>query len=147
MRFKSRVGTLKGKLIELGKVAEIAKGIYSTGEIPGDYNGHYMPEQALVVRSGNGISVITGCVHPGIVRILGKVREAFSSEDIYLVFGGFHLMGKDKRMINVIVDEFKKLGVKKAGPCHWSGNEAEGIFQDKYKDDFVQVKAGEVIQI
>ena len=87
MRFKSRVGTLKGKLIELGKVAEIAKGIYSTGEIPGDYNGHYMPEQALVVRSGNGISVITGCVHPGIVRILGKVREAFGSGDIYLVWG------------------------------------------------------------
>ena len=75
------------------------------------------------------------------------MREAFSSEDIYLVFGGFHMIGADKRMINIIADEFKKLGVKKAGPCHCSGDEAEGIFRDKYKDDFVQVKAGKVIQI
>ena len=49
--------------------------------------------------------------------------------------------------INVIVDEFRKMGVKKAGPCHCSGDEAEGIFKDKYGDDFVQVKAGEVIQV
>ena len=145
--FKSKVGRLKGKLIELDKVTEIVKGIYSTGEIPGEYKGQDMPEQALVVRSDNGISVITGCAHPGIVKILGKVREAFSSEDIYLVFGGFHMIGADKRMISIIADEFKKLGVKKAGPCHCSGDEAEGIFRDKYKDDFVQVKAGERIEI
>ena len=145
--FKNKVGKLKGKLIELDKVTEIAKGIYATGEIPGDYKGQYMPEQALVVKGENGISVITGCAHPGIVKILGKVRETFGTEDIYLVLGGFHLMGKDKRMINIIVDEFRNLGVKKAGPCHCSGDEAERIFRDRYKDDFVQVKAGGVIEI
>ena len=145
--FKNKVAALKGKLIELDKVTEIAKGIYSTGEIPGDYKGQYMPEQALVVKNDNGISVITGCAHPGIVKILGKVRETFSSEDIYLVFGGFHMIDEDKRMINIIADEFKKLGVKKAGPCHCSGNEAEGIFRDKYKDNFVQVKVGKRIEI
>ena len=145
--FKDKVATLKGELIELDKVTEIAKGIYSTGEIPGDYKGQYMPEQALVVRSDNGISVITGCAHPGIIKILGKVREAFSSEDIYLVFGGFHLIGGDKRTISIIVDEFKKLGVKKAGPCHCSGDKAESIFRDKYKDNFVQVKVGKVVEV
>ncbi len=145
--FKNKVGGLKGELIESDKVTEIAKDIYATGEITGEYEGQYMPEQALVVRSDNGLSVITGCAHPGIVKILGKVRETFSTEDIYLVLGGFHLMGSDRRMINVIVDEFRKLGVKKAGPCHCSGDEAESIFRDKYKDDFVQVKAGEIIQI
>ena len=145
--FKDKVGKLKGKHIELDKVTEIVKGIYSTGEIPGEYKGQDMPEQALVVRSDNGISVITGCAHPGVVKILRKVKEAFSNEDIYLVFGGFHMIDADKRMINIIVDEFKKMGVKKAGPCHCSGNEAEEIFRDKYKDDFVQVKAGKVIQI
>ena len=57
------------------------------------------------------------------------------------------MIGADKRMINIIVDEFKKMGVKKAGPCHCSGDEAEEIFRDRYKDDFVQIKAGKVIQI
>ena len=145
--FQSKVGKLKGKLTNLDKVTEIAKGIYATGEIAGEYNGQYIPEQALVVKSNNGISVITGCAHPGIIKILREVRETFRDEDIYLVLGGFHLMGADKRMINVIVDEFKKIGIKKAGPCHCSGYEAEGIFRDKYNNDFVQVKAGEVIQI
>lgn len=145
--FKNKVRRCKGKLIEVDRFTKICKDIYTTGEIAGQYKSEYMPEQVLVVRTNNGLSVLTGCAHPGIVKILKKIKDSFSSEDIYLVCGGFHLMNEDRRVINLIVDEFKRLGVKKVGPSHCSGKEAEEIFRSNYRDDFIPIKVGQVIEI
>jgi len=116
--FKEKTGELKGKLIETKKFAEITKNIFVTGEIEGKYKGQYMPEQALVVKTDKGLTVITGCSHPGIVKIVENVKKNFPNEGIHLVFGGFHLIDKDRRTVEFIVSEFKNLGVKKAGPTH-----------------------------
>ena len=121
--------------------------IYITGEIPGSYNGQYMAEQALVIKTENGISVITGCAHPGVVEILERVKEEFPDENFYFVGGGFHLINADKRLIDVIAERFKEMGVRKAGPTHCSGKEAEGLFKEKYGDSFIEVKAGKIIEV
>lgn len=145
--FKKKIKRLKGNLIEAGKIAEISRNIFVTGEIAGEYKGEYMPEQALVVRTDKGISVITGCAHPGIIKMLNTVKRNFPKEDIYAVLGGFHLMDQDKRLIGIIADGFKKIGVKKAGATHCSGSRAEEIFKLKYKKDFLPVKVGKEIQV
>lgn len=147
VEFKKKVKRLKAKLIEAGKVTEISKDIFVTGEIAGEYKGEYMPEQALVARTEKGLAIITGCSHPGIIKIMEKVKRDFSNEKIYLVFGGFHLMDKDKRTIEVIVKAFKKMKVKKAGPTHCSGKAAEEIFKNKYGKDFISVRTGQVLNI
>ena len=145
--FKDKVKRLKGKLAENEKIAEISKDIFVTGEIAGEYKGEYMPEQALAIKTGKGVSVITGCAHPGIIKMLNTVKGNFPKEDIYAVLGGFHLMDKDKMLIEIIADEFKKIGVKKAGATHCSGPRAEEIFKLKYKKDFLPVKVGKEIQV
>ena len=147
VEFKDKVKRLKGKLKETKKITEISKDIFITGEIAGEYKGKYMPEQALVVKTDKGISVITGCAHPGIIKMLNTVKRNFPKEDIYAVLGGFHLMDKDKMLIEIIADEFKKIGVKKAGATHCSGPRAEEIFKLKYKKDFLPVKVGKEIQV
>jgi 7,8-dihydropterin-6-yl-methyl-4-(beta-D-ribofuranosyl)aminobenzene 5'-phosphate synthase len=61
---------------------EVAPGCLSTGELGTD-----IPEQSLLVRTGGGLLVVTGCAHPGLGSMLeaagrhGKVRG---------VVGGFH---------------------------------------------------------
>jgi len=144
--FKSKVAGLKGNFVALDKMSEITAGVYASGQIAGEYKGRGIAEQALVARDDNRISVITGCSHPGIVEILRKVRESFKSEDLHVVIGGFHLIGQDRRTVNVIVDEFEELGVKKAGPSHCTGDEASEIFRERYGSDFIDVKAGMVMQ-
>lgn len=145
--FKKRVKELGGELVEATGITQITPNVYTTGEIAGEYNGLFMPEQSLVVKSDRGISVMTGCSHPGILKILGKVKEGFPGENFYSVFGGFHLKGKDEVFINQVVEGFQKLGVKKAGASHCSGDKAKELFRIKYKDDFVDVKAGMTIEI
>jgi len=145
--FKTKVKKLGGKLNETVDFSEISENIFVTGEIAGEYKGEYMPEQALVLKTGNGISVITGCAHPGIVKIVKKAKDYFTGENIYAVLGGFHLANKDKIFIECIADEFKKLGVKKAGPTHCSGKPAEDIFRKKYGTDFIPLKAGQDLSV
>ena len=145
--FKDRVKRLKGNLKETKKTAEISGNIFVTGEIAGEYKGEYIPEQALVVKTKNGISLITGCAHPGIIKMLNIVKKTFPNENIYAILGGFHLMDNDERLIRITADEFKKLGVKKVGATHCSGPKAEEIFKRKYKKDFLPVKVGKKIQV
>jgi len=145
--FKKKVKKAQGSLIEVDKVTEISKGIFTSGEVPGAYHGHYMPEQALFIKSNNGLTVVTGCAHPGIVKILMKAKERFSGDVLYLVFGGFHLMEADRRAVEITVERFKQMKVKKAGPTHCSGAVAQDLFKKAYGDDFVAVRAGEVLDI
>jgi len=145
--FKEKVKKLKGDIIETKKNIEISKGIFITGEIAGEYKDEYMPEQALVTKTDKGISVITGCAHPGIIKMLNTVKRNFPNDDIYAVLGGFHLMDKDKIFVEIIADELNKIGVKKAGATHCSGPRAEEIFKLKYKKDFLPVKVGKEIQV
>lgn len=145
--FKEKVKEAQGELIEADKLKEISEDVFTSGEIPGSYHGNDMPEQALFVKTENGISVITGCAHPGIVKILEKAKEAFPDNAIYSALGGFHLIEDDKRAIKIVAAKFKEMGVRKAGPTHCSGKGAEDIFKEVYGDDFIAVKAGEVLDV
>jgi len=143
--FKDKVKKLKAELIEAEKAIEVTKNIFITGEILKGYSG--IPEQALAVKTSRGITVITGCSHPGIVRIIEKVKETNPSEKICLVFGGFHLMNSDKREVRIIAQRLKEMEVEKVGPTHCTGYEAQEIFKEGYADNFISIKAGQVFEI
>jgi 7,8-dihydropterin-6-yl-methyl-4-(beta-D-ribofuranosyl)aminobenzene 5'-phosphate synthase len=145
--FKEKVKSAGAELVETDRFTEIAKDIFITGEIQGSYKGRYMPEQAIAFKTANGISIITGCAHPGILKMIGKVKARFSNEKIYLVLGGFHLKNSDKRAMEIVVEGFKKMGIAKAGPTHCSGDIAEGIFKKFYGKDFVSIKVGQEIEV
>jgi 7,8-dihydropterin-6-yl-methyl-4-(beta-D-ribofuranosyl)aminobenzene 5'-phosphate synthase len=121
--------------------AEIMEDVYTTGPL-----GGWVKEQSLVLDTRKGLAVITGCAHPGIVKIVKKVKEMLS-KDIYLVLGGFHLSGASDSELKEIINSFRKLGVQKVGPCHCSGNRCRELFREEYQDDFVENGVGKIIKI
>jgi len=145
--FKKKVRGLKGELIESERVAKIAENIFTTGEIAGEYKGQYMPEQALVVKTDKGLAVITGCSHPGIVKIVKKVKKDFGNVKIYIVFGGFHLIDKYEPEIRSVAEELREMEVEKVGPVHCSGYDAKQIFKELYGNEFMSIKAGVKFEI
>ncbi len=76
-RFKKRVERLKGKLIEAERITKIVEDIFVTGEIAGEYKRRYIAEQALIVRTKEGLTIVTGCSHPGIIKIVKQVKKNF----------------------------------------------------------------------
>ncbi|MDI6793771.1 MAG: MBL fold metallo-hydrolase [bacterium] len=143
--FKEKVRSAGAELIEASRFTQIAEDIYTTGEIAGVYAGKYMAEQSLVIKAERGLVILTGCAHPGIITILEKVKENLD-ENIRLVMGGFHLMGKERRLISLIVGKFRQFKVARAAPTHCSGKDAEELFQEEYQENFVPIKAGMVIE-
>jgi 7,8-dihydropterin-6-yl-methyl-4-(beta-D-ribofuranosyl)aminobenzene 5'-phosphate synthase len=120
---------------------QICDGVLSTGELQGPVN-----EQSLVLDSDQGLVIITGCSHPGIVNILNTAKQ-LSDKDIYLVFGGFHLGGHTVAQIQQIIQQFRALGVQKVGPTHCTGETAISLFQQEYGDDFVNMGVGRTITV
>jgi 7,8-dihydropterin-6-yl-methyl-4-(beta-D-ribofuranosyl)aminobenzene 5'-phosphate synthase len=120
---------------------ELCSHAYSTGML-----GTTIKEQSLVIKTSHGLIVITGCAHPGVVHIIETAKNYFK-QNIFMVFGGFHLGGyADSHLLHVIKD-FRGLGVEKAGPCHCSGDRCRELFKEEYKDDFMTIGAGTVIEI
>ena len=125
---------------EVSDPAIICKDVYSTGVL-----GSWMKEQALIISTDRGLIVITGCAHPGIVKILKTAREMISAP-ILLVIGGFHLGAIPKQQLEKIIVDFRELGVQNVGPCHCTGDPARRMFEEEYGKDFLEVGVGRLIE-
>jgi len=139
--FKEKIKATGAGVVDVGNSLRIAEGVYSTGEL-----GMRIKEQSLVINSNKGLIVITGCAHPGIVNIVKKAKE-LTKEGVYLVTGGFHLGGTSDSKLKEIINSFRKLGVKKVGPCHCSGDRCRELFKEEYGNDFIEVGVGKIIGI
>jgi 7,8-dihydropterin-6-yl-methyl-4-(beta-D-ribofuranosyl)aminobenzene 5'-phosphate synthase len=147
IKIKERIKSFGVNVVEVRGLLGIKDNIYSTGEIEGSFRNISISEQALVVNSENGLIVVTGCAHPGILKIIEKVKAKFPGERIYLVLGGFHLMDQDKRAIEIVAENFKKIDIIKVGPTHCSGKLAEEIFKKTYQNNFVAIKTGQALEV
>lgn len=147
IKIKERIKSSGVNVIEARSFLRIKDEIYSTGEMEGSFRNINIAEQALVVNSENGLIVITGCAHPGILTILKEVKKNFPDKKILCALGGFHLLDKRREDIKLIVSEFKKMGIEKVGPTHCSGKEAEEIFKEQYRENFIPIKAKQTIEV
>jgi 7,8-dihydropterin-6-yl-methyl-4-(beta-D-ribofuranosyl)aminobenzene 5'-phosphate synthase len=112
--------------------------VFLTGEM-----GNRIAEQSLFLKSDSGLIVITGCSHPGIVEILRRVKT-LNNSNIYLVVGGFHLMNHSPSQVTKIIEEIRKLGVKKIAPTHCTGEKAIELFREAYGDHCIKSGTGKV---
>jgi 7,8-dihydropterin-6-yl-methyl-4-(beta-D-ribofuranosyl)aminobenzene 5'-phosphate synthase len=132
---------------EIKDMSEVATDIYSSGCLKVNYKGEDLLEQALILHTEKGVSLICGCTHPGILQFTKKAREKFPKEEIYSVIGGLHFIDKDKRFIEYVLSELKKQGVKNIGPSHCTGFEAKNLLRGHYPDNFLDIKVGLEIEL
>jgi len=124
------------KFIEVSASRKISDFIYTTGQLPGPPE-----EQSLIIDSGKGLVVITGCAHPGIVNVVKKVKKLMEKDKVYLVLGGFHHPPIS------CVKEFRKLQVEKVAPSHCTGDLVREAFRKEYKENFIEYGVGKIVEI
>ena len=140
MHFKSDMKRYGVELIETKWACEILPGFFTTGELDGP-----VKEQAALVQTEAGTVVITGCAHPGIVRIVEGAKKILPKDDIALVMGGFHLLHEGNDEILNIIERFKTLGVRYSAASHCSGERARKLFAHVYAERFISLGAGSII--
>ena len=133
---KQLIEAAGGQLVEVSQPREIAPGVFSTGQVPGA-----PPEQALVVQTDDGLVVVTGCAHPGVVNMV-KAAMKVCEGNVHLVMGGFHMMQMSSRQIHEVIDQLQELAVEQAAPCHCSGDQTRQLFAEELGEDFVKVGIG-----
>ncbi len=123
---------------------EILPRVWSMGELRTSYRDIVLCEQSLVLNGENGLYVITGCAHPGIIDIIKRVKEILPDRPIALVAGGFHLVNASEEDIRGISARMRELGVTNIAPSHCTGDLALDIFRDEWGDRYLELYLGHV---
>jgi 7,8-dihydropterin-6-yl-methyl-4-(beta-D-ribofuranosyl)aminobenzene 5'-phosphate synthase len=131
-----------GKFIEHADASEIFPGAWLSGPVPRKYPERNwsmtgkvqtpqglvedtIPEdQSLVLNTPQGLVVVTGCGHAGIVNILTYATTRFVNRPVYGVVGGLHLFSAKDEQVNWTADEFKQFKVANLLGAHCTGIEA-----------------------
>ena len=82
-------------------------------------------DSAVALKTDNGIVVITGCSHSGIVNICEYAKQVFKTEKIHSIIGGLHLKDVTQKQLNKTVDYFKTIELESLYACHCSGFQAQ----------------------
>ncbi len=131
-----------GRFVEHEQASEIFPGWWLTGPVPRKYPEHNwssvgkvqtpsglvednIPEdQSLVLNTPQGLVVVTGCGHAGIINILTFAREEFPNEPVEAVIGGLHLFPATDDQLNWTADKMKDFKVAHLVGAHCTGIEA-----------------------
>ncbi len=132
-----------GKLVETKSPTLVCPGIMVTGQIPRvtDYEDtgirHYafmdsaltLPDQieedqALFFRVPEGIVILLGCGHSGVVNTIEYVCKLTGEKQIYAIMGGTHLVSASPQRIQKTIDALRNYGVQKIMLSHCTGVQA-----------------------
>ena len=136
---REKIKSYGAKCFDVKDSMKISDNIYTTGEM-----GTWIKEQSLILDTKEGLVVITGCAHPGVINIAKKAKQILHKK-IYLFMGGFHLFNASKSELKSIIKGFRNLGIKKVAPSHCSGDRCRQLFKEEYKEDYIESGVGKII--
>lgn len=170
-----RIERSGGRVVLTREPLELGCGLVTTGEIPRkvEFEGPRPPEsprapglyqvsndgqfrldevwdeQGLVINlRGQGIIVLTGCAHAGVVNTIMRAKELVGDVPVKAVMGGFHLGFPTTPQENVArtVEAFKELSVEMAMPMHCSGLRTHAAFLSESPAVYVQPAVGTTLR-
>jgi len=100
-----------------------------------------MHEISLAFRTPEGLVLVVGCSHAGILNI---VKEAATVDSrIYSVFGGLHLLSTSEEDVHRIARELHDTWrIPTIGPGHCGGMAAFAALRDLYQDRYIYAGLG-----
>ena len=120
----------------------IAPGVHLTGEVPrrhtfetGDArlfirtDGQERPDpfsddQSLVLDTQDGLVLVLGCCHAGLINTIDHVRTQLSDRPLHTVIGGTHLGFAPEHQLEQTIAALRALGIRQLGLSHCTGLEA-----------------------
>jgi len=142
---------------------EILPGIWTTGEISerpepeGRSPDHvvrqgdgwtpdpYRDDMALVLEGSQGLVLVCGCCHAGLLNTLLHVRRTFGRDPV-AVLGGTHLVSADEEHMRHLVEMLRQMELPALYPNHCTGQTAYVALAQAFGDRVAPCPAGTVLE-
>lgn len=139
-------------------VTEICEGVFATGPIPRrtsyeNTGGAFflddtctqpdplVDDQAVFFESPDGVDVILGCAHSGVVNTLQYIQQ-ITGKNIHAIMGGMHLLGASQDRVSQTIVSLHQMGVQRIGPAHCTGFGATGALWGAFKEGCFSCSTG-----
>lgn len=142
---------------------EIAPDIYLTGEVPrltgyergdddivlktatGYVKDPVIDDQSVIIRTDQGLVIILGCSHAGMINILAYARNKTGEERIHTVIGGTHLWAVSEEQKEKTIQALKQMGIERLGVSHCTGFEVSMRLIAEFGQRFFFCNVGTVV--
>ena len=104
-------------------------------------------DQALIVNTGEGLAVITGCAHRGIINTLRHAQKLTGVDDIHTVIGGVHLFRASDERLELTIADLQTFGIHRLGVSHCTGNKQAARLAREFGDAFFFNNAGTSLEL
>ncbi len=106
----------------------------------------FADEISLAVNTKEGLVVIVGCSHVGVVNILNTIATKNNSP-LFGVVGGTHLVEADSARIDSTIAFFKEKNLKMVAVSHCTGEQGLKEVMKQMPEEFVFNNSGNVITL
>jgi 7,8-dihydropterin-6-yl-methyl-4-(beta-D-ribofuranosyl)aminobenzene 5'-phosphate synthase len=131
---------------------EIAPGVHVTGEVPrrniyetGDAHlfvprgdrlepDPFQDDLSMVVEGGDGLTLILGCCHSGLINTMDHVRDRLPGKHIHTVIGGTHLGFAPPDQLRQTIATLRERQVRRLGLSHCTGLQAGARLAAEFGD-------------
>ncbi|MDD5706285.1 MAG: MBL fold metallo-hydrolase [Kiritimatiellae bacterium] len=125
--------------------AAVVPGIRTTGEIPrrhaeeaaderfcldpeGRQDDSLTDDQSLVIETDEGVVLLLGCAHAGLINTLERVRELTGGRPMRAMIGGTHLRSASAERLAWTMRELRRYAIETMFPMHCTGPRASAAF-------------------
>ncbi len=142
---------------------EVSPGVWTTGEIPdrtepeGRGRHHvvrqgdgwvpdpYRDDLSLVLKTAEGLVLVCGCCHAGLLNVLAHTRRVFGQDPVAII-GGIHLAQADAPTLDHVVEELRRYGPPNLWLGHCTGERAFQTLKEAFCESLSLCQAGTEIR-
>ncbi len=142
----------------------LAPGIWSTGSIPnfmgvpakpyfqrmrGDRwrTDTFSDEQSIVLMTEQGLVIITGCCHAGVINTILTAQLITGVPQIYAVVGGLHLHDREEAAVIELAHDLQNFHIQNLWVNHCTGQRAFEILREELGSGVIWAGTGISIEL
>ncbi len=99
-------------------------------------------DQTAFIETEDGIIVILGCAHAGVINTLRYIKTLVPNSPIRTVIGGMHLAAANETRMANTVDAFREFDIKQLYPLHCTGFKAAARLWNEFPGRVSMCPAG-----
>jgi 7,8-dihydropterin-6-yl-methyl-4-(beta-D-ribofuranosyl)aminobenzene 5'-phosphate synthase len=113
----------------------------------GPVDDTFKDDASLAVITENGLSIILGCAHKGIINHVSYIMEKFNVDKVHSIWGGTHMVERTEEEVEKTIQALKAMNFKTLATAHCTGFENEAKLATKFPGQFAFAHVGVMAEL